>query len=290
MKHLVDATYTQLKHHGATALRRCIPSWLMVYAVIVSARMQSQRTYMSQYRLDLGITVLVLATEVGQVLVFMGHTPTLGGLDTAGMLLLAGMAGVSFSLATVVCGHLQSLGPLVQQGQLDSYYTRPLSVFGQLITSQVQIQKLGKALISLPIVIYALWRSDVHFSVDVVLLVGLAILSGTAIFAALYVIAGSVQFFLVNSTEVTYAVTLATHFAGKSPLSVLPQPLQWLYLVVFPVAFASYLPTLQIVGAVDSWWLPAGAAWWSPIVAVGMLVVAGIGWKAGCRRYQGAAG
>lgn len=274
----------------ARSARRLVPSWVLVYGVVLSARLQSQKSYRSQYRLDLALTALVVATEVGQVLVFMDHTPTLGGLDAAGMLLLAGMASVSFSLATVVCGHLQSLGALVREGQLDSYYTRPLSVFGQLVTSQVHVQKLGKGLISLPIVVYALWRSDVQMTWTTVSLILLTILSGSVIFAGLYIVAGSVQFFLVNSAEVTFAITLATHFAGKSPLSVLPLPLQWLYVAVFPVAFASYLPTLHLVGAVDTFWMPIGSAWLSPAVAVGMSILAMAAWKAGCRRYQGAGG
>lgn len=268
---------------------RLCASW-QVYSVVIRSRVASQASYRSQIRLDLFIMALAVASEIGQVLVLVQHAPTIGGLTLGGLFLLLGLANVSFSLASITCGHIQSLGAMVHTGTLETYYTRPLCIFGQLLTSEVHVQKLGRAATSLPILAYACSRAQIDLHWKTVLLLIVAIVSGTLIFACLFVIAGSIQFFMVNSAEVGYALTMASHFAAKNPLNILPTAMQWLYVVLLPVALGSYLPTLHLVGAGDSFWVPSTAAWWSPLVALAFVGASAICWRAGVSKYQGGAG
>lgn len=272
------------------------PAWWNIralaapYAVILQSRLQSQTTYGKVFWFEMLGMVFFITAELCEMLVYFHNVETFGGLTLSAMFVLFGLSSASFALAQVAAGHLDEICTFIREGTLETMYVRPLSLLGQLVTADIQIKRLGRAVFAMPMLLYGLWHSDVSFTLNNFALIVVAILSGTAIFASLFLLAGSIQFFLINAPELANTITYATNYVSQLPISIFPRPMQWVYLLIFPAGFISYLPTLELVGLTHTFWMPPGAAWFAPCAAAGSCLLTGIMWKVGVRHYQSAGG
>ena len=70
---------------------------------------------------------------------------------------------------------------------------------------------------------------------------------------------------------------------------VFPDPVRIFFTFVVPAAFTAYLPTLVILGLPGGDFADPALAWWLPVAAAWVWLVALVTWRFGVRRYQGAA-
>jgi ABC-2 type transport system permease protein len=101
------------------------------------------------------------------------------------------------------------------------------------------------------------------------MLLGVALICGTAIFAGLFVCATSLQFFLVNGADLTSSFTYGCSYATSQPASIVPTPLRIVFGQLVPVAFTAYLPTLAILHLPGPPLLPSWAVWCTPVAVAG---------------------
>ncbi|MHB8273923.1 MAG: ABC-2 family transporter protein [Dermatophilaceae bacterium] len=118
----------------------------------------------------------------------------------------------------------------------------------------------------------------------------IAVVCGTAIFAGLFVCAASLQFFLINGSELTNSFTYGGSYAAAQPASIFPTPLKMIFGYLVPVAFTTYLPTLAILRLPGPSGLPSWLAWLTPLAALWVWLVALTLWRWGTRHYQGGGG
>jgi ABC-2 type transport system permease protein len=121
-------------------------------------------------------------------------------------------------------------------------------------------------------------------------MLAVAVVCGSLIFAGLFVCAASVQFFVINGSEVTNSFTYGGSYAASQPTSIFPTPLKLLFGFVVPVTFTAYLPTLWVLGLPGPGGLPSWLAWLTPLAAAWVWLVALRLWRWGSRHYQGAGG
>jgi ABC-2 type transport system permease protein len=188
----------------------------------------------------------------------------------------------------MMIGHLGNLPTYVRTGSLDSFLLRPLSILGQLATSDISLRRLGRTGSGLILLAWALAVDGVRWSPAKVTLLALATGSGTAIFAALFVCGGAVQFWLVEGGEFAAAFTYGGHYAANYPASIYALPLRLFFTFVVPSAFVAYLPVLVLLGLPGPSGLPAVLGWCGPLMAVAAWLVASMLWRAGIRHYTGA--
>lgn len=275
--------------------RARVPWWNVVgivrpYGTLVASRLQSQTVYGKVFWLEVvGITAFMLA-ELAEILVYFHNTRTFGGMSVWGLFVMLGLSSLSFATCKTVVGHLDQTSRFIREGTLEVFYTRPLSILGQLMTCDLDVRRIGRALTALPMLGFGLWHSEVACTPSNIALICVAVICGTAIFASLFVIAGSLQFFLIQAQELSGTLTYATNYVAQLPTSIFPRGMQWVYLFVLPAAFVSYLPTLELLGVQHTFWMPPGAAWFAPAAAASSCILAGLIWRAGVNRYQSAGG
>jgi ABC-2 type transport system permease protein len=260
------------------------------YRALLGSRIRSQTSYRTSFWLDVLASVMVGVVEFVEVYVVFHNVPVLGGLDFTAAMLVFGLANLGFALGDLFAGHLDEVPTLIRLGTLDVLLLRPLSVLGQLVTSDVQLRRLGRASISLVILGVALSRLDTDWTPARLALLIVTPFAGALVFAALFLAAGAVQFWLVDGGEFTYAFTFGSSYAASFSPAVLPLPVRVLFSFVVPAAFTAYLPTLAILGHPGPTLLPAWLGWWVPVVAAAAWLVALGLWRLGLRHYTGAGG
>lgn len=265
-------------------------SRLAPYRAVLSSRMQSQRSYRLNFRLDLASSFLVGLVELAEIWVLYRSVHQIGGLSFAHVLLVFGLADLPFSLADLLVGHCDNLPTYVRAGTLDVFYLRPQPLLLQLITSDISLRRLARAAVGGVSLGVGLWVNDIAWTPAHAGLLVQSLLTGTVIFAGMFVWASGAQFFLINGAELTNAFVYGGRYAATQPARVWSRPLKALFGFVFPMAFTAYLPALALLDLPGPPWLPAWLAWWTPAAAVWTWAMALLSWRWGVRHYQGGGG
>lgn len=265
-------------------------SRLHPYRVILASRMRSQMQYRASFVTDILGTIGVGLTEFAEVWVIFHNVDVLGGLDFTAALLVFALSNISFSLADMLVGHLDSLPTYIRAGTIDAYYVRPLPLLAQFMSSDISLRRIGRLSVAVVALVVALVSADIAWSPATVLLLVLTVVSGTAIFSALFTAAGGLQFFVVDGSEFTNAFTYGGSYAAQQSQRVFPDPLRIFWTFVVPTAFVAYLPALAILDLPGDHLAPTWLAWCTPLAACLAWGIAALCWRAGTRHYQGAGG
>ncbi len=263
---------------------------LRPYRAVLGSRARSQRAYRTSFALDLGGSLLVGLVELAEVWVIFSNVSALGGMRFNQILLVFGMADLSFSLAELSFGHLDNLPDFLRAGTLDAFYLRPQPILLQLITSDISLRRLARAAVGAAALAAGLATAGVHWGLRAVVLLPLGVVSGYAMFAGLFVWAAGLQFFLLDGAEMTNAFVYGGRYAASQPASVWSRPLKLVFGFFFPMAFTAYLPTVTLLGLPGPDWLPAWLGWCAPAAAAWAWLMGLMCWRWGLRHYQGGGG
>ncbi|MEW1954572.1 ABC-2 family transporter protein [Terrabacter sp. NPDC080008] len=260
------------------------------YRVLLASRARAQTRYRTSFVTDVLGTLGAGLAELAEVWVIFHNVKVLGGLDFPAALLVFALSNLAFALADMVVGHLDQLPSYIRAGQVDAFYVRPLPLLAQLATSDLSLRRVGRMSVAVVALVVALNTAPVSWSWSTVLLLVVTVISGTAIFAALFTAAGGLQFFLVDGSEFTNAFTYGGSYAAQQSQQVFPNLLRIFWMFVVPTAFVAYLPTVAILDLPGDHLAPSWLAWCTPVAALFAWCLAGLCWRLGTRHYQGAGG
>ena len=266
------------------------PDRLRPYRTVLASRARAQRSYRTSFRIDLCSSALVGVIELAEIWVLFHNVVELGGLKFTQVLLVFGLAEVCYCLADMSFGHCDTLPRYLRAGTLDVFYLRPQPLLLQLVTSDISLRRLARAAVGLVALVTALAVNDIAWSPSAVALLAVALVSGYATFAAMFVWAAGLQFFLIEGAEMTNAFVYGGRYAATQPASVWSRPLTVVFGFLFPMAFTGFLPALTLLGLEGPAWLPAWLGWCAPLAALWTWAMALLFWRWGVRHYQGGGG
>lgn len=263
---------------------------LRPYRAVLASRVRSQRAYRSSFAVDLASSAVVGLVELAEVWVLFTNVTVLGGMRFNQILLVFGLADLAFSLADLSFGHLDTLPAYLRAGTLDAFYLRPQPILLQLITSDISLRRLARAAVGAAALGIGLAASAVSWDLRAMALLALGVVSGYATFAAMFVCAAGLQFFLLDGSEMTNAFVYGGRYAATQPASVWSRPLKLVFGFFFPMAFTAYLPAVTLLGLPGPEWLPAWLGWCAPGAAAWSWLMGLACWRWGLRHYQGGGG
>jgi ABC-2 type transport system permease protein len=265
-------------------------SVLASYRTLIGSRIRSQTAYRTSFWLTVATSVGVGLIEFIEIYVILTNVPLFGGLTFAQAALVFALANLGFSLADMVFGQFDSMPSHLRLGRLEVMLVRPLPLIVQFVTADFQLRRLGRVAVGLVIMVIALRFLDLPLTATSLYLLIVTPFVGGAIYGALFVLAGGVQFFVIDGAEFTSAFVYGGSYAGQLPGSVLLEPVRILFTFVIPATATAYLPALIILGLPGPAFLPAWLGWLAPLFAAWAWVLALLAWRAGIRRFTGAGG
>lgn len=260
---------------------------LAIYLRLIGARIRSQMQYKTSFWLDLLGTAASTGMDFVVLFMLLQRFELVGGWRLHEIGLLYGLTSISFGLAEMIGRGFDSpFERLMQHGDFDRVLIRPLSSFVQVLASEFQVRRLGRAVQGAGVLIWSLVQADEVWTPVLLPLLLLSILSGVVIYAGLIVIGATICFWTIKTPEVINAFTFGGQQLTSLPLSIYDRWIRTVFLSIAPVAFASYPAALVILDRSDPHGLPAWIAWGAPVVA-GIFFAAALGfWHIGVRRYQ----
>ncbi|OLT01495.1 ABC transporter permease [Pseudonocardia sp. CNS-004] len=255
---------------------------------LLRSRVRSQLAYPTSFALDALGQAIAQANELAVILIVFAQVDSLGGFSREEVLLLYGLAGISFGLADLAVGQLDELPRWIRTGELDVLLARPLGVLSQLVTSDLQLRRLGRAGVGVLVLAAVLAYGQVEPTPVNVLLVLVTPLVGATITASVWVMTCSISFWVVEGRELANAFTYGSTLTTAYPITVFGPWLRRLFCYAVPSAFVAYFPTLALLDRPDPLGLPHALRYAAPLVAVAAVLVAALVWRTAVRRYQGA--
>ncbi|CAM5341727.1 transporter [Streptomyces spiroverticillatus] len=257
------------------------------YGLIAMMWVRSTMAYRASFALTTLGSFLGTGLDFVAVLLMFGHVERLGGFSLGEVAFLYGVAGSALGIGDLLMGTMGRVGLRVRDGTLDTLLVRPVPVLAQLAADQFALRRIGRITQGLAVLVYAVVQLDeVQWTPLKVLMVPMMLLSGGAIFAALFTMGGAFQFLAQDAAEVQSAFTFGGNALLQYPPTVFAKDLVRGVTFLLPLAFVNWIPVMYVLGRPYPLDVPEWFAFAPPVVAVGFWVVAGLLWRAGLRSYR----
>ncbi|GAA3565987.1 ABC transporter permease [Kribbella ginsengisoli] len=266
-------------------LRRAL-GWPGQYWMLVTMWIRSSMVYPMSFLLNLVSTALITVGDFAAVLLMFSHIESFGGFSLAEMALLYGTTSAALGLADLLTGSIERVGQRIRTGELDVWLVRPAPAFIQAIADNFALRRLGRPLQATIILVLALTHLPLDWTVAKGIVLAVSILTGTIIFACIFVLGAAFQFISIDSAELANSFTYGGQQLTQYPLSIFGKNIVRAVTFVLPLAFVNYYPVLYVLGKPAPLGLPSWIGLLAPLVAVVMITVASLAWRGGLRRYR----
>jgi ABC-2 type transport system permease protein len=263
-----------------------VPGGWRRYVRILAVCWRAALAEQLEYRADLLAKTLMsafwLAWAALGVSVYFQFTGDVGGWSYSEVLVVVGLFfGVNGVRQAFLEPNLERLGDGVRRGTLDHLLAQPVDSQVLVSLRHVDVHNLVDPVLGLVLASVGVVASGRPVTVGAV---AAFLLLGAAALVLLYALVLGLMCLsvLLVGAEELGTVSFSVVELARFPVQAYRQPLQTV-LVVVPVAFLTTLPAAALLGRLDPVWLVV-----SPLVALGCLVAASIGWRRVLRTYTGA--
>ncbi|GAA2229117.1 ABC transporter permease [Streptomyces amakusaensis] len=271
---------------GPESAVRALRNGLRVYGLIVAMWVRSTMTYRASFLMTTLAGFTVTALDFIAILLMFSHVDALGGYSLGEIAFLYGAVGTAFGLTDLTMGSVDRLGRRVRDGTLDALLVRPAPVLAQFAADRFALRRLGRITQGLLVLTYGLITVDVDWTPLKALMVPMMVLSGSAIFAAVFVAGAAFQFWAQDAAEVQSSFTYGGSTLLQYPPTVFAEDLVRGVTFIVPLAFVNWLPALYVLGRPYPLDLPQQLAFAPPLVAAVCCWAAALAWRAGLRSYR----
>ncbi|MFF3245069.1 ABC transporter permease [Streptomyces sp. NPDC002870] len=259
---------------------------LRAYGLIAAMWIRSTMAYRASFVMTALGNFAATSFDFITILLMFSHVDALGGYTLGEIAFLYGASGTAFGLADLVMGSMNRLGRRVRDGTLDTLLVRPVPVLAQVAADRFALRRLGRITQGLLIFGYGVLALDIEWTPLRVMMVPLMLLSGAAIFSALYVAGAAFQFWAQDASEVQNSFTYGGNTLLQYPPTLFAKDLVRGVTFVVPLAFVNWLPALYVLGRPYPLDLPQWLAFMPPVVAAVCCWLAALAWRVGLRSYR----
>ncbi|MGI5455205.1 ABC transporter permease [Streptomyces sp. CA-249302] len=259
---------------------------LRAYWLIAGMWVRSAMTYRTSFVVTMCGNGLMTAMDFAAILLMFAQIDSLGGWSLPEVAFLYGLSATSFGLADLVLGSMDVLGARIRDGSFDTLLVRPAPVLAQIGADRFAVRRLGRILQGAVVLGWALAAIDVDWTAAKMLLVPVMVVSGAAIFCALFVAGAAFQILAQDASEVQNAFTYGGTTLLQYPPTVFGKDLVRGVTFMLPLAFVNWVPASYVLGRPYPLDLPDWAAFAPPLVAAACCALAGLAWRAGLGAYR----
>jgi ABC-2 type transport system permease protein len=262
-----------------------------IYVKMITIQIRSQREYASNFLLSIAGTFLFSSLELAAILILFTNIHSLGSWTAPEVVFLYAASSTSYAIADSLLGALDLLPEMIRTGDFDGFLYRPRSPYLQVLTSDIQLNRLGRLLQSvIVLVVVIVGFVGVRWSLLHVVVLLAALSSGAVILGAVWTTGACLCFWIDGAGEFVKTFSSGAAFVTQYPVSVYPSWLQRAVTYIVPLAFVIYIPASYIL---DKPFVPQLGRWAglvSPAVALLAAAVAGMVWHVSLKRYRSAGG
>jgi len=244
---------------------------------------QNEMQYRVNFFIQLGQSIISLATGlVGLWLVF-SHTTELNGWTQPELLVVMGifilMGGV---INSTIQPNMTRLLEEIQMGTLDFALTKPVDAQTLISIREFRLWSLTDVIVGIVVLSYGVYYYQGQVGILQSLLFILTLMLGSILIYCFWLIITSTAFWFIRVDEIVNLFQ-GVYAAGRWPVSIYPRWLQVGLTFIIPVAFAVTIPAEALTSRL------------SPLILAGtfgltvfFIILARLIWRFGLKNYSGA--
>ena len=163
---------------------------------------------------------------------------------------------------------------------------RPINTTLQIFGSQFLLRRLGRIIQGIVIFTYAITELKIEWTLGKVIYIPLILLGLICFFGGLFIIGATFTFWTIQSIEVVNIFTYGGSEMMSYPMHIYQRWMRQFFTFIIPAIFLNYYPALYILGKSDPFNFPEIVRFISPIIGIGILMIALRFWRFGIRHYQ----
>lgn len=251
---------------------------------IAALQMRANIRISFRYRADFVVgnfgTMVQAVAGVTAYLFLFSALGEVGGWTPGEWTLILGLVTTSRGLWNTFFVGTLDVTDLIRTGKFDSYVIRPVSSLFLVSTARVSPDLWGETAVGVFLAVYGLKVSGVAVTLGVLGGMLIALLVGTAIYYALFLLVQIASFWITDNSMVSVLFERLDEYT-RLPMSIYPRWMRGMFSSVLPLAMVGYFPGMVIFGRSGSWMLAVAVA-----VAAGFVLLAVWLWNLGIRRYS----
>lgn len=254
---------------------------MKLYLHYLSIHVRSAMEYKTSFVLTALGQFLVSFNVFLGVFFMMERFNNVKGFTYSEILLCFSTVLISFSLAECFFRGFDMFPSMIGNGEFDRILVRPRNTIFQVISSKIELTRIGRLVQAFIMLGYGIAKSEVSWDFLRVLTLILMIFGGVVVFAGLFVIFAGLCFFTLEGLEFMNIFTDGAREYGKYPVSIYGKTVLTICSYIVPFALFQYYPFLYLTGRDVPVWYCA-----LPLLTVLFLVPCYIIWRLGMRKYQ----
>jgi len=192
-------------------------------------------------------TVSYLGSILALVLLFTTFS-NLAGYSLQEVLITTSVSLLVFSFSEFLFRGFDQFDILVYSGSLDHMFLRPRSIFLQVLGYKMEIGKLGRVVMSIAILVWALVTSGIQWNFAKAILLLLMVLSGIVIFLGVFLFSSGINIFTIKGNEFVNIFTNGGREVAGYPLDIFNKAIRNFFTFIIPFASFNYLPLQYLLG------------------------------------------
>ncbi len=225
---------------------------MRLYFKYLSVLLKGQMAYRASFLLLTAGQFFVTVSYFLGVFFLFSFFGSLRGWSFWEVMLCTGAVQVSYPLAECFARGFDGFSAMIRTGSFDTVLLRPRSVFMQIFGSRFDFSRVGRLAQGLLILSLAVARGGVDWDPLKAAMLVLMVLSGTVIFAGMFILGATLCFWTVEGLEVVNILTDGGREISQYPFEIYKKGFLLFFTFVVPYACANYYPVLYLTGRADS--------------------------------------
>lgn len=256
-----------------------------LYWHLVWGSLKSQMQYKVSFLILTAARFFTIGLEFASLWILFDRFGPLKDWTLPEVALLYGMANMAFAIAEGTARGFDTFATLVRLGHFDRMLLRPCSTALQVAGQELQLDRLGRLLQGLAILLWAITTTKVPWHLADIALLFMAIGGGACIFMGLFILQATFSFWSTESLEIFNTVTYGGVEIAQYPLDIFRKEFRQFFTYIIPFGVVLYFPALTILGK-PAPLIMSFAPYLAPLLGVIFLFAALQIWQFGERHYR----
>ena len=223
-------------------------------------------------------TIQFVVQEFGQI----------NGWNFGQLAFLYGLSVITHALSMIFFIQGWFMGYFVLEGEFDRYLTRPLSVLYQFFFTQINVIGLTDLIPGILVFGYGCHEVGFQWNFGNIMTLLALIVGATLIRGGIYILLGTTSFFTRSANNFGMYTQEIFDKTTMYPLSMYPESLQFILTYIIPIGWVSFYPVSDMLGIKSTYAQFTGATGLTLLVGILVMVVAGLFFKFGLKKYESA--
>lgn len=254
---------------------------MRLYLKYFSIHLRSQMQYKTSFFLTMLGQFLVSFSVFLSIYVMFLRFNQVEGFTYSEALLCFAIVLMAFSIAECFARGFDSFPSMIGNGEFDRIMVRPRNEIFQVLSSKIELSRLGRFIQAVIVFAYAIPASGIAWTTDKIITMLLMIISGIFVFSGLFLIYASFCFFTIEGLEFMNIFTDGGREFGKYPFSIYGNEVLRFFTYVIPLALFQYYPFLYLTGKQQN-----AAYMLFPLIGILFLIPCYGFWRIGVRHYK----